>query len=263
MIIDCDTSDDDHSNEDSSAEGWVQAPAPPATNYKRTVPPSAQSAIRQRKDSIDSLLSDSSSSLEGYFQRAATISNELLSKPTATIEFPEDVPCDEEYGEKDSNDGIESEKKTQKNPVKTGPDSLSAWSQREDSTDFFLSSEKRPDSSWPKFSLPDGLYNQLFSFQRQGVQWMASLHKAGIGGILGDDMGMGKTYVTLAYLGGLMRTGTIRNALVICPVSVLQSWEKEASKILPRCTSHLKITVISSDSMSRRARLETIAKVAR
>ncbi len=42
----------------------------------------------------------------------------------------------------------------------------------------------------PAFSIPSDLYDQLYDFQKEGVGWMASLHKNKIGGILGDDMGM-------------------------------------------------------------------------
>ena len=42
----------------------------------------------------------------------------------------------------------------------------------------------------PAFSIPADLYDQLYDFQKEGVGWMASLHKNKIGGILGDDMGM-------------------------------------------------------------------------
>ena len=39
----------------------------------------------------------------------------------------------------------------------------------------------------------------------------------------------------LALIGGLFRCRTIRNALVVCPVSVVQSWEKEAKQVFDLC----------------------------
>jgi SNF2 family DNA or RNA helicase len=46
-------------------------------------------------------------------------------------------------------------------------------------------------------------------------------------------MGLGKTYYqTCALLGGLMRTKSIKNALIVCPVVVMRNWEKEARIIL-------------------------------
>ena len=44
--------------------------------------------------------------------------------------------------------------------------------------------------SVPKIRLPKTLFSRLYDHQKVGVQWMASLHAAGVGGILGDDMGM-------------------------------------------------------------------------
>jgi hypothetical protein len=80
---------------------------------------------------------------------------------------------------------------------------------------------------WPRVRLPLALYDKLFRHQRIGVQWMASLHGNEIGGgILADDMGLGKTMQTLAYLGSLMRARTISNAIVVCPKSVVQNWER-------------------------------------
>eukprot|EP00957_Ditylum_brightwellii_P106723 8141980-Ditylum_brightwellii.AAC.1 len=97
--------------------------------------------------------------------------------------------------------------------------------------------------------IPSDLYHRLYPHQRVGVRWIASLHNAPItGGILGDDMGMGKTYQTLTYLGGLMKSKTIRNALIICPVSLMRTWEREARDILERCcVPRITISVLASD----------------
>jgi len=117
-------------------------------------------------------------------------------------------------------------------------------------------SDRINSMEWPDLRVPKELFDLLYDFQRTGIEWMASLHAKRIGGILGDDMGMGKTYTSLAFLGGLMRTRTIRNALIITPVSVLRSWESEANKIIKSCASGVAILVVSSDmSKSRRIKL--------
>jgi SNF2 family DNA or RNA helicase len=60
--------------------------------------------------------------------------------------------------------------------------------------------------------------------------------------------GLGKTYQTLAYVGGLMRTKTIRNALVVAPVSVMRTWQKEAEVVIKKeCVKCMSISIISSD----------------
>jgi SNF2 family DNA or RNA helicase len=79
----------------------------------------------------------------------------------------------------------------------------SAWWYDQDKRHFYLEeSEEEPlDSAannhhhqqqrWPRLSVPMPLFRTLYTHQKSGVEWMAGLHVAGIGGILGDDMGMG------------------------------------------------------------------------
>lgn len=50
-----------------------------------------------------------------------------------------------------------------------------------------------------------------------------------------------------------MKAGSIRNALIVAPVSVLHSWEKEARDIIKRhCYPSVTITVASSDVGKKR-----------
>jgi SNF2 family DNA or RNA helicase len=115
---------------------------------------------------------------------------------------------------------------------------------------------------FPDFRIPRSLFQKLFAHQVEGVSWMASLYYRG-GGLLGDDMGMGKTFTTLTCLGGLMNAGTICNALVVAPKSVLRSWEREASKVLLACVPIAMVQVMSADhSPLQRKRILTEALAA-
>jgi SNF2 family DNA or RNA helicase len=72
--------------------------------------------------------------------------------------------------------------------------------------------------------------------------------------------------MTLAYLGGLMRAGTIRSALVVAPLSVLRAWENEAHKVLAMCVPTVQIQVLSSTmgaSKRRRALEEALERSSR
>jgi DNA excision repair protein ERCC-6-like len=136
----------------------------------------------------------------------------------------------------------------------------SAWTLSSTKTEYYLqgiSSHVDNHSDWPKISIPADFFRTLYDFQHVAVEWMASLHAKGVGGILGDDMGMGKTYMTLTLLGGLMRSGTIRNALVISPVSVMRAWECEAEKVLRSAICPLaSIDIVSSHTAaSKRAQV--------
>jgi SNF2 family DNA or RNA helicase len=109
----------------------------------------------------------------------------------------------------------------------------------------------------PNLCFPTDIYDNLFDHQRDGISWMAGLHSRKIGLALCDDMGMGKSRTTLAFLGGLMRTETIRNALIVAPLSVLRSWEGEAEKVLRACVPAVRISVASS-SVSKSIRYQRL-----
>ena len=102
------------------------------------------------------------------------------------------------------------------------------------------------------FSIPKKLYNKLYPHQKEGVAWLSSLYQQNIGGILGDDMGLGKTYQSLTYLGGLFYNQDIRNAIIVCPVSLLRTWENEAKTILKTCCPEINIIVITSSMSANR-----------
>jgi len=132
------------------------------------------------------------------------------------------------------------------------------WSLDNETGDLYLSSttdndnsdpKKKEKAKWPKIKLPLPLYNKLYQHQRIGVQWMASLHHDEIkGGLLADDMGLGKTMQVLTYLGSLMRAETICNAIIICPKSVVRSWEREANLNLKNiCVPKATVTAVTSD----------------
>ena len=68
-------------------------------------------------------------------------------------------------------------------------------------------------------------------------------------------MGLGKTMQTLAYLGSLMRARTISNAIVVCPKSVVGSWEREANLVLRGlCAEGASVHAVTSDMGKERRR---------
>ena len=110
---------------------------------------------------------------------------------------------------------------------------------------------------WPNITLSKAMHAKLYPHQKIGVRWLASLHyraeQFGIGGgALLDDMGLGKTIQTLTYLGGLFKCQTIRNALVICPLSVVQSWKNEADSVFDLCGISARVSVMVVDSTCRK-----------
>jgi SNF2 family DNA or RNA helicase len=83
---------------------------------------------------------------------------------------------------------------------------------------------------------PEGLAGELRAYQKRGFSWLAFLDGLGVGACLADDMGLGKTVQLLALLLH-RRSGP---ALLICPLSVLGNWQREAARFAPS----LNVTVL-------------------
>jgi SNF2 family DNA or RNA helicase len=66
------------------------------------------------------------------------------------------------------------------------------------------------DSVGPPSLLVD---TTLTPFQQRGVDWMVYLHQNRLNGILADEMGMGKTVQTIAFLAHLLGQNKLRCAL--------------------------------------------------
>ncbi|KAJ1907873.1 DNA repair protein rad16, partial [Coemansia sp. IMI 209127] len=74
---------------------------------------------------------------------------------------------------------------------------------------------------------PADLKMHLLPFQREGVWWMTQQESTMFrGGILADEMGMGKTLQTIALL--LLNRG--KPTLVVCPTVALMQWKAEIEK---------------------------------
>src|SRR5699024_2611379 len=67
-----------------------------------------------------------------------------------------------------------------------------------DSFKKMLDQLKNPEQL--QFSLPEGLQADMRDYQTTGYQWMKTLSHYHLGGILGDDMGLGETLRTLSYI---------------------------------------------------------------
>lgn len=77
---------------------------------------------------------------------------------------------------------------------------------------------------------PPGLAGDLREYQLQGLQWMAQLLELGLGGVLADDMGLGKTIMLIALH---LHLDAPAPTLVVCPASVLATWEREIQRFAP------------------------------
>ncbi|EPZ35226.1 Helicase, superfamily 1/2, ATP-binding domain-containing protein [Rozella allomycis CSF55] len=81
-----------------------------------------------------------------------------------------------------------------------------------------------------KFSMPKTHYDKLYQHQKEGISWLTNIFFSDHlvkGALLNDDMGLGKTIQTICFLKGLFKGKAIKNALIVAPVSVFDSWMRE------------------------------------
>ncbi|MFF3441421.1 DEAD/DEAH box helicase [Streptosporangium sp. NPDC002721] len=86
---------------------------------------------------------------------------------------------------------------------------------------------------------PRALRGSLRPYQERGLSWLSFLSGLGLGGVLADDMGLGKTISTLSLLLAERETGTPAPTLLVCPMSLLGNWQKEASRFAPSLRVHV------------------------
>ena len=84
----------------------------------------------------------------------------------------------------------------------------------------------------PELAPPPGLEAALRPYQQRGVAWLAAMCDAGLGGCLADDMGLGKTIQVIA-LHLHRRAAKAGPTLVVCPASLLGTWEREVRRFAP------------------------------
>jgi hypothetical protein len=83
---------------------------------------------------------------------------------------------------------------------------------------------------------PEGFVGELRRYQAEAAGWLAFLDRAGLGGCLAMDMGLGKTPTVLAHLLANRGEGPV---LVIAPPAVLGNWAFEAGRFTPDLTVHI------------------------
>lgn len=92
----------------------------------------------------------------------------------------------------------------------------------------FTGLDKRPLIVPVKDPQPDGLSLDLLPFQKEGLHWLRLQEQGDFrGGILADEMGMGKTIQTLSLI---MHDPQAKPNLVVAPTVALMQWRSEIEK---------------------------------
>lgn len=84
---------------------------------------------------------------------------------------------------------------------------------------------------YKKLKINKKIWNNLYSYQQEGVEWLYELHIKASGGILGDEMGLGKTVQIIAFLNALNCSKLIDKGykglgptIIVCPATVIHQW---------------------------------------
>ncbi|MBO9205012.1 MULTISPECIES: DEAD/DEAH box helicase [Niastella] len=81
--------------------------------------------------------------------------------------------------------------------------------------------------------VPDEFHGSLRHYQHQGLNWLNFIDDYNFGGILADDMGLGKSIQIIAFIL-LQRNKTTQNTnLLVVPTSLLFNWQEEVQKFAP------------------------------
>ncbi|MBM4536159.1 ATP-dependent helicase [Rhodococcus hoagii] len=83
---------------------------------------------------------------------------------------------------------------------------------------------------------PAGLNAELRHYQQRGLDWLAFMSETGLGAVLADDMGLGKTLQLLALLA---HERSDNPTLLVCPMSVVGNWQREAARFVPDLRVHV------------------------
>jgi hypothetical protein len=85
---------------------------------------------------------------------------------------------------------------------------------------------------------PDGFKGELRPYQERGLAWLSFLESVGLGGVLADDMGLGKTVQLLALMCREL-PHEVGPTLLICPMSLVGNWQREAARFAPGLRVHV------------------------
>lgn len=94
------------------------------------------------------------------------------------------------------------------------------------------------------FDIPESLAHVLREYQKRGFLWIKTLRFNGFGGILADDMGLGKSLQVISFLLSEYLEGGAkdnRKALIVCPSSLVFNWNNEIQKFAPSLPAKMVI----------------------
>ncbi|SCU83656.1 LAMI_0C04060g1_1 [Lachancea mirantina] len=134
----------------------------------------------------------------------------------------------------DESDSSFSSRAAQPNGTDKSLTNLNKAESEKDQPDETLTKPADDPLSVEDVPVPSLLRGTLRAYQKQGLNWLASLYNNKTNGILADEMGLGKTIQTISFLAYLAcEKQNWGPHLIIVPTSVLLNWEMELKRFAP------------------------------
>ncbi|AMD19772.1 HCL379Wp [Eremothecium sinecaudum] len=178
---------------------------------------------------VDSVSSDQSSDTTQTKQSQLASLFDQMDDDEADVEvrYSSDEPSS--YEERDLSDKSDdvSDENPSLEPIAASPETL-------DEKDKPRPRTPNDSLSVVDVPIPSLLRGVLRIYQKQGLNWLASLYNNNTNGILADEMGLGKTIQTISLLAYLAcEKENWGPHLIIVPTSVLLNWEMEFKRFAP------------------------------
>ena len=97
----------------------------------------------------------------------------------------------------------------------------------------------------------------LRNYQVVGVKWLYNIYKCGFGGILSDEMGLGKSIQFIYFIKQVLKEKKNAKILIVAPTALVYNWKSEFDKF----GSEISYKVYAESRSSRRRQLENSSEV--
>ena len=101
---------------------------------------------------------------------------------------------------------------------------------------------------------PKNIKGEFRNYQLVGYKWLRKLADMSLNGILADDMGLGKSFQTIASILKEKENGSKLTSLIVAPTSCVANWYYEIKKFAPS----LEVITLTGNLKSRMKRIKAV-----